>query len=49
MSLVVWLPLNGTLENKGISNAKVTNNNATIDTDGKMDIVILLPVQLQVI
>lgn len=36
MSLVVWLPLNGTLENKGISNAKVTNNGATIDTDGKI-------------
>lgn len=36
MSLVVWLPLNGTLENKGISNAKVTNNNATIDNAGKI-------------
>lgn len=36
MSLKLWLPLDGTLENKGISDATVTNNGATIDTDGKI-------------
>ena len=36
MSLKVWLPLNGTLENKGISNVTVTNNGATVNTSGKI-------------
>lgn len=36
MALRVWLPLNGTLENKGISNVTVTNNNVTIDNNGKI-------------
>lgn len=36
MSLKVWLPLNGTLENKGASNITITNNNATINTNGKI-------------
>lgn len=36
MALRVWLPLNGTLENKGVSNVTVTNNNVTIDNNGKI-------------
>lgn len=36
MSLVVWLPLNGDLENQGLSNITVTNNGATIDDNGKI-------------
>jgi len=36
MSLRVWLPLTGTLENKGCSNITVTNNGATINTNGKI-------------
>ena len=36
MSLKVWLPLNGDLENKGISNFPVTNNGATVNTSGKI-------------
>ena len=35
MALQVWLPLNGTLENKGCSTATATNSNATVITDGK--------------
>ena len=36
MSLKVWLPLNGTLENKGISNIVPTNVNATVNSSGKI-------------
>lgn len=36
MALRVWLPLNGTLENKGISNVTVTNNGATVNNNGKI-------------
>lgn len=36
MSLLVWLPLNGNLENQGLSNATVTNNGATVDNNGKI-------------
>lgn len=36
MALRVWLPLNGNLENKGLSNCTVTNNGATIDNSGKI-------------
>lgn len=35
MALRVWLPLNGSLENKGISNVEVINNGATINNNGK--------------
>ena len=36
MALRVWLPLNGTLENKGISDVTVTNNGVTVDNNGKI-------------
>ena len=36
MSLMVWLPLNGSLENQGLSDAKATNHNATVDNSGKI-------------
>lgn len=36
MGLICWLPLMGTLENKGISNITVINNGATVDTNGKI-------------
>ncbi len=36
MALRIWLPLNGSLENKGISDITVTNNGATIDNNGKI-------------
>ena len=36
MSLRVWLPLNGSLENKGLDDITVTNNGATIDNNGKI-------------
>ena len=36
MSLIVWLPLNGNLENQGLSNVIVTNNGATVDNNGKI-------------
>lgn len=35
MALQLWLPLNGTLENKGCADAVITNNGATVDTVGK--------------
>lgn len=36
MSLRVWLPFDGDLKNKGLSNISVTNNGATIDNNGKI-------------
>ena len=36
MSLKVWLPLNGNLNNQGLSNIKIINNGATIDPSGKI-------------
>lgn len=36
MGLKVWLPLNGDLHNQGCSNVTVTNNGATIDSNGKI-------------
>ena len=36
MALKIWLPLNGSLENKGISDVTVTNNGATVDNNGKI-------------
>jgi len=36
MSLQVWLPLDGNLENKGIADVTITNNGASVVTDGKV-------------
>lgn len=36
MALQIWLPLDGTLENKGCADAVITNNGATIDNSGKI-------------
>jgi hypothetical protein len=36
VSLRVWLPLNGTLDNQGLDDVVVTNNGATIDNSGKI-------------
>ena len=36
MSLQVWLPLNGNLDNQGLSEVTVTNNGATVDSNGKI-------------
>lgn len=36
MSLLHWWPLNGNLNNKGISNVSLTNNGATINSSGKI-------------
>lgn len=36
MSLVVWLPLKGTLDNYGVSGVTVTNNGCTINSSGKL-------------
>lgn len=36
MSLQVWLPLNGSLENLGLNDLQVTNNNATVNDNGKI-------------
>lgn len=36
MALKIWLPLNGNLENKGISDITVINNGATINNSGKI-------------
>lgn len=36
MSLRVWLPLNGSLENQGLDNVTVTNNGAIVDNNGKI-------------
>ena len=36
MSLLVWLPLNGNLNNNGVANITATNNGATVDANGKI-------------
>lgn len=36
MSLRVWLPLTGHLDNQGLSDITVTNNGATVDNSGKL-------------
>lgn len=36
MALQIWLPLDGTLENKGCADAVITNNGAAIDNSGKI-------------
>lgn len=36
MSLQVWLPLNGNLNNQGLSEVTVTNSGATVDNSGKI-------------
>ena len=36
MSLQVWLPLNGNLDNQGLADVSVINNGATVDTGGKI-------------
>lgn len=36
MALQVWLPLNGNLDNQGLSNITVTNNGATVSDNGKI-------------
>lgn len=36
MSLQVWLPLNGNLNNHGLSNVTITNYGATVDNNGKI-------------
>lgn len=36
MSLQVWLPLNGNLNNQGLSEVTVTNSGATVSTSGKI-------------
>lgn len=37
MALKVWLPLNGTLKNKGISNVQIISTGSSIVTNGKID------------
>ena len=36
MALKIWLPLNGSLENKGTTDVTITNNGATVNTSGKI-------------
>ena len=36
MALQIWLPLNGTLENKGCTDVTIVNNGATVNTAGKI-------------
>ena len=36
MALRVWLPLNGNLDNQGLSNCTIANGGATIDNNGKI-------------
>lgn len=42
MSLQVWLPLNGNLNNQGLSDVIVTNSGATVSTSGKIGSCYLL-------
>ena len=36
MSLRIWLPFNGNLDNKGLDDVVVTNNGATVNNNGKV-------------
>lgn len=36
MALQVWLPLNGNINNQGLSNAVITNNGAILSSNGKI-------------
>ena len=36
MSLQIWLPLNGNLNNQGLSEVAITNSGATVDNSGKI-------------
>ena len=37
MGLILWLPLNGTIENQGLDgDAIITNNGATVNNEGKI-------------
>ena len=36
MSLKIWLPLNGNIENQGLADVTITNNGATVDNNGKI-------------
>ena len=36
MSLKIWLPLNGNIENQGLADVIITNNGATVDNNGKI-------------
>ena len=36
MALRIWLPLNGNLNNQGLSNVQITNTGATINNNGKI-------------
>ena len=36
MSLRVWLPLNGSIDNKGCDPATITNSGAVINENGKL-------------
>ena len=36
MSLQIWLPLNGNLNNQGLANVTITNNGATVNDNGKI-------------
>ena len=36
MSLQIWLPLNGNLDNQGLSNVTINNHGATVDNNGKI-------------
>lgn len=36
MSLIAWYPLNGKLNNQGLSNIAITNNGATVNNNGKI-------------
>ena len=36
MSLKIWLPLNGNIENQGLVDVTITNNGATVDNNGKI-------------
>ena len=36
MALQIWLPLNGNLNNQGLTNITVTNSGTTVDTSGKI-------------